>query len=64
MSQFISTRNKNDIVNTVIKNITKKKKKKKTVKKYIVTYSKIKTDKKTYTLFINGNDSCLNNALL
>ena len=56
--------NKNGLVTTIIKNITNNKTKKKTVKKYIVTYSKIKTDKKTYTLFINGNDSCLNNALL
>ena len=56
--------NKNGLVTTINKNITDNKTKKKSVKKITVSYSKTKTDKKTYSLFINGNDSCFTNALL
>ena len=56
--------NKNGLVNTIIKTTTNNESGKKEVENIKVSYSKVKTDKKTYTLFINGNDSCFDNALL
>ena len=55
--------NKNGLVTTIIKKTTDEDGKKST-EKINVTYSKTKTDQKTYALFINGFDTCYSNALL
>ena len=54
--------NKNGLVSTIIK--TTNKNGKKSVDNIKVSYSKTKTDKKTYTLFINGHDTCYDNPVL
>ena len=54
--------NKNGLVTTIIK--TTNNNGKKSVDNIKVSYSKTKTDKKTYTLFINGHDTCYDNPVL
>ena len=54
--------NKNGLVSTIIK--TTNNNGKKSVDNIKVSYSKTKTDKKTYTLFINGHDTCYDNPVL
>ena len=54
--------NKNGLVSTIIK--TTNNNGKKSVDNIKVSYSKTKTDKKTYTLFINGHDTCFDNPAL
>ena len=54
--------NKNGLVSTIIKTTTNNGKK--SVDNIKVSYSKTKTDKKTYTLFINGHDTCYDNPVL
>ena len=58
------TFNKSGLVNKIVKTITDNKSGKKSVENIKVSYSKTKTDKKTYALFINGSNSCFSNALL
>jgi hypothetical protein len=56
--------NKNGLVKTIIKTTINTDSGKVFIDKSNVSYSKTKTDKKTYAEFINGRDTCFFNALL
>jgi hypothetical protein len=56
--------NRNGLVKTIIETTINTNTGKINIDEMFVSYSKTKTDKKTYLLMINGYDNCLNNALL